>query len=163
MPYILGIDPGNVGAYAILLDNNLIKFNPLPVIDSKISVGALKEILGHIKDYTDTNLIVYIERPFLARSSNDTMYINYGRILACLELLKIEYKEVRPQQWQKALGLKKTGKGDKPSIRYIAQKYPAKNFDRSEWFKTNKPKIHDGVTDAVCIAEFGVIRENLKD
>jgi len=163
MPYILGIDVGIQGGYALMLDQELLNINVLPILDSKINVTKLKRMLGIFQEIADTDLIVYIERPFLAQSSNDTIYINYGRILAILELLKIEYKEVRPQQWQKALQLKKEGKGDKPSTRYVPAKYPAKNFDRSEWFKTNKPKTHDGVTDAVCIAEFGVIQENLKD
>jgi hypothetical protein len=160
MPYILGIDVGLQGGYALMLEDKLLNINILPIHEKKISVKALKRLLGNFKDIADTDLIVYVERPFLAQASNDTIYINYGRIVACLELLEIEYKEVRPQQWQKALELKKTGRGDKPSTRYIPVKYPSHNFDRSEWFKTNKPKIHDGVTDAVCIAEFGVLEEN---
>jgi hypothetical protein len=142
--YYLGIDPGLKGGYALIS----------PALEL-IEVGELKNktqylftVFNYCYNLADINLTVNIEKPFLAQQGNGTMYINYGKILAILELIDIPYNEITSQEWLKYHGLKKLDKKDKPSTRFIPELYPKQDFRRTERCKT----IHDGFTDAVCIA-----------
>jgi len=159
--YTLGIDPGVQSGFTFVNSKleieriGMIPYKKVSIIKNKKSkkksLIRTKELFNIFKSLyfiADTNLIANIEKPFLAQSGNDTMYINYGRIIAVLELLNIPYQEISSQQWLKYHNLKKLDKKDKPSTRYIPTLYPEQNFKRTERCKT----IHDGFTDSVCIA-----------
>jgi hypothetical protein len=142
--FVLGIDPGLKGGYALISPAlELLSFGEITN-----NTNELYHTFYQFVDEADTDLIVNIEKPFLAQRGNGTMYINYGKILACLELLNIQYNEITSQKWLKYHGLKKLNKKDKPSTRFIPELYPKQNFKRTERCKT----IFDGFTDAVCIA-----------
>ena len=151
MKYILGIDPGINGGFALL--NPALELEDFGALPNKTK--DLFAIIKSCYSLADEQIEVNIERPFLAQASNDTIYINYGRILAVLDLLEIPYTEIRSQQWLKQLNLKKLTKKDKPSTRYIPELYPNLDFSKPRKVKSKRPLvIHDGITDSVCIALF---------
>jgi hypothetical protein len=148
MNYYLGIDPGLNGGYALTDENkNLVRFGPLPQ-----STDELYKLFINLLDYADLQIQACTEKPYMvARQGGvSTMFVNYGRIITILELLKIKYKEIRSQEWLKKLNLKKENKKDKPSIRYCLNFYSIYDFRKTKKSK----KIQDGITDAVCISLF---------
>ena len=148
MIYTLGVDPGQRGGYALVTEEgSLIKFGVLDTTSQ-----GFRSILLECLEIADNQLEAILERPFLAQSGNHTMYINYGRLLANLELKNIKYTEIRSQQWLKFHNLKKSKKNKKPSTLYIPRVFPEFIFKGTKRSKN----IHDGITDACCIALFNI-------
>ena len=131
---------------------------PLPIVDRKVDVGALQEI---ILEYfsggsTVTDLVlwrVYLEKQQIRGGQRGQALIgeNYGRITAVLDLLRIPTKEVTSPVWKKALFPgKKTYKDKKISIE--------KCLEEGYTLPTLRPRgkiLHDGIADAICIALYG--------
>ena len=75
----------------------------------------------------------------------------YGILLGILGALKISTVRVTPQAWKKAI-LAGTKKDKDAAIEYVNMKYP--DF---ELILPRCRKPHDGMADAICIAEYGRI------
>lgn len=113
-PYILGIDPGLKGAICFIpLDSKEdVYVYDMPVQSVKVGNKLKRRINVHklyeiVSFYTKEFNICYsaIEeqhsRPGGTRQSSDTLMLNYGCLLACLQICDIRFKEYHPQTWQK--------------------------------------------------------------
>lgn len=112
MPRIAGIDPGKSGAAAIRYRFNSedeVYCAPLPGGEGEIVV-MLTELFKLGPDD-----VVYIEQVsgFIGKehpgSRMFTFGMNYGILLGALECTKCRIVKVRPQAWQKGLGLGSRG------------------------------------------------------
>jgi hypothetical protein len=143
---IIGIDPGKSGAVAMIEPGGTTFTDCLPYDGTSLDVHRLQDILT-----VEGDCRIFIEKPMvLARQGGSmTMGTNYGRILATIELMKMPYREVSPQTWiSKILG--KTG-GDKGfALAKVKQLFP-----NAELVLPRCKKPHDGIVDALLIAEWG--------
>jgi hypothetical protein len=99
---------------------------------------------------------VYLEKIFLAGREGGrsalTIGSNYGRITSACDFSQIPYTEVMPRVWQSALGLKAPSRKE---LKKVAGKYAIDRFTLFPFITGKKNKIHDGLTDAACIALYG--------
>lgn len=166
----VGIDPGLKGGLAMLSGDfstgNGHQVHPMPTIKTTkrkktaetINLPFLVEIL---RAYSAKNITVFLEKvgamPKQGVSSTFKFGTGYGQIQGVLAALGVGFELVTPQRWMKTVldGYGK-GSGTKASVQYVMQKYPQINLLPTE--RSRKPS--DGMADAVCIAEYGRLREN---
>ena len=131
MSTIIAIDPGASGAVAW---RNGLRYDH---IGAKPTVGlaSQSELIFGLRDMTG-HAVVYIEQVggYIGKPQpGSAMFkfgMSYGRWLGILEALKIRTVLVRPQVWQKTIGLCSTLKGPdrKRALRDIAKRlYPTHN------------------------------------
>lgn len=166
---IIGIDPGLHGGIATLVSDGShysVTAVPMPTIattrgkktTNALNLPAIVAVLRRV-NVLPTITIAFIEKvhtmPKQGVVSAGKFMEGYGQIQGILAALGIGYELVTPQAWMKVVlsGYSKGGHGKKPSIQYVTQKYPDLNVMASE--RSRKP--HDGMCDAVCIAEYGAI------
>lgn len=146
----VGIDPGQTGGIAVLDHNkNLLKFWNMP-FDSDTGYIGYDWItqLVRLEQYRPLSGIkIWVERnQGLPGNSWDRAFkFGYatGQIIGMLRVRGFELNQVRPLTWRDAvLGKTARKKGKKPAILYVL-----KNYDLAV--------PHDGISDAICIAEYG--------
>ena len=100
---IIGIDPGQSGGIATL-DNGLLESFPMPSTEGDI-IGLLRQVamkpsaVVYLED-----LVKYAGHP--QASSHAIVYgRNFGFVLGGLQMLGARVELVKPQTWQKHLGL----------------------------------------------------------
>ena len=131
MSTIIAIDPGANGAVAW---RNGLRYDH---IGAKPTVGlaSQSELIFGLRDMTG-HAVVYIEQVggYIGKPQPGSAMFkfgtSYGRWLGILEALKIRTVLVRPQVWQKTIGLGSTLKGPdrKRALRDIAKRlYPTHN------------------------------------
>ena len=131
MSTIIAIDPGASGAVAW---RNGLRYDH---IGAKPTVGlaSQSELIYGLRDMTG-HAVVYIEQVggYIGKPQpGSAMFkfgMSYGRWLGILEALRIRTVLVRPQVWQKTIGLGSTLKGPdrKRALRDIAKRlYPTHN------------------------------------
>lgn len=140
MTTILGIDPGETGAIAIL-HNSQYEFD---VYDMPPNPADLAELIGTLGDID----MAYLEKaqamPNQGVSSMFNYGVGYGTIIGILAARSIPYTLITPAVWKRALGL--TGK-PKDASRALAR----------SWFPhapLSRVKDH-GRAEALLIAEWG--------
>jgi len=155
----IGIDNGLSGGIAFVDDKeHLIGAEVMPVIKGKKTEYDINGIIRQIKliQSIDEDVIAILEqahvRPISGKRACFSTGLCYGAMQGILGALGISYIIVAPNQWMKELlvGSDKTDK--KGSIKYCLRKYPNEDFTATEKSK----KIHDGKTDAVMLALWGV-------
>jgi crossover junction endodeoxyribonuclease RuvC len=144
-PCFVGIDPGKRGGIAIIrTDGELLTYQ---------AMGEAYELAAFLSDRKIVRC--YVEKcqamPSQGVKSMFTYGTGYGKILGVLETLKISYDLVQPQKWQRKMipGTKK-GETKKAALAKARQLFPHESFipDRCR-------TAHDGIVDAVLIAEYG--------
>jgi len=139
---IIGIDPGQKGAAALIDSNGII-------IDiarfDKLTQADIADALSEWTMDTETGYFAYLEKvhamPKQGVSSTFKFGTNFGFLIGCLTALKIPFEFVTPNTWQKALSCQ--SKGDKNVTKTKAQQlFPEHNI------------IHT-IADALLIAEYG--------
>ncbi len=74
----------------------------------------------------------------------------YGRWQGMLDALRIPYQVVRPQEWKRVV-LAGTARDKVAAIDFVARRYPGVGL-----LATPRSRVpHDGMADAVCLAEYG--------
>lgn len=160
----IGIDPGLKGGIVVLGDAGPAPlYIPMPVARAgtggkeTLDMPAIVHILARYHD-----AVVALEepgsRPGQSAQSVMTSGRNHGRIEGALVTLArirmgLRYDLVRPQAWQKALGI--AGKDADPKARSIAlcqRLLPAIDLTCHGRFK----KPHDGIADAACLALYAL-------
>lgn len=144
-PVVVGIDPGKSGGIAILRsDGVLLSYRPM---------GEAYELAEYLSGLEIVRC--YVEKcqamPSQGVKSMFTYGVGYGKILGVLETVKISYDLIQPQKWQKRMipGTKKGG--TKPAaLAKVRQLFPHEKF-----ILPNCRVPHDGIVDAVLIAEYG--------
>lgn len=145
-----GIDPGKTGGVA-LITALFTKVWPMPVDDKDIDVRELVEILSSVKEAT-----VFIEKVHAMPGQGVTSMFNfgmgYGEIKATVRAIGKDYQLVTPQAWKKKVLEGMDWKGRKQaSVEYCQDHFPEISLLRTPRCK----KPHDGLSDALCIAEYG--------
>ena len=149
----IGLDPGLKGGIGII-DVYGITAEVMPVIDKELIISDLVEYISPLD-----KPIAVIEKvhamPKQGVSSTFTFGKGYGELIGMLKTLKVPYILVTPQAWKKKVlaGLNWKGEGKKASIEFVMRKYP--NLDLLPTKRCRVP--HDGMADAVCMAEYGRI------
>lgn len=151
MSAIVGIDPGVKGGIAII-DRNGITAEIMPIRDSsEIDIPAITSyLIGLIKP------TIYIEKvhsmPNQGVASTFTFGKGFGKLLGMCEALELPYVLVTPQKWKQSVLAGFNWKGRKAaSIEYCSCRYPELDLRATK----RSRKVHDGICDALCIAEYG--------
>jgi crossover junction endodeoxyribonuclease RuvC len=141
---VVGIDPGLRGGVCVLGPDPLAV--PMPVTGGQIDGRELAVLLSGAS-------MVAIEHaqamPRQGVASTFRYGTGFGILLGVCEAIGVPYRLVRPQAWQSVvIG---AGKGDTKarSIAHVHRTYP--------WVDLTPGKTrvaHDGIADAVCIAEW---------
>jgi len=141
----LGIDPGQVGAVAII--GKTIK-----VIDCPPTIGEMANIIRECLYYKkDTKALVEKVNPFYKSSAKSAFTFggNFSAWQAILACFYIPYEFITPRKWQKAMfdSAKRLGDTKKQSFDMASRLFPHLEL------KTKRGKILDGRCDAVLLAE----------
>lgn len=182
----IGIDPGLHGGVVVVDGNeNIIHKEIMPIIDGGIDAFHVARILNHFKN--KYNLLVVLEKvgamPGQGVCAMFTFGEGVGVLKACIQICKVPYIEVRPQQWKKEVlvglpwkaestkfvppkdisktelvALQKAHKSKKSKAKKEAKAVSA-TFVRRRFpqldMKMGKKNDHDGIADAVCLALYG--------
>jgi len=144
--YVIGIDPGKKGGIGLIaLNGELEDYWPMPDLPANLFRYLCKKY---------RILRAYVEKsqamPGQGVVSMFTYGVGFGRILGSLDGL-ISYDLVSPQTWQRRILSRYDGKDTKKcALIKVNQLYPDKSF-----ILPGCRKPHDGIIDAVLIAEYG--------
>lgn len=140
-------DPGKSGALAIIDDEGVWAI-PLPFNGDELDIG---ELANH---FIGEPCFVALERvhamPKQGVCSVWTFAQGYGELRGMLKTLSVPFAEPTPQAWKKLILAGMDWKGRKEcSIEYVAKRYPQVDL------KPGKKRVpHDGMADAICLAEY---------
>lgn len=144
---IVGIDPGKAGGVAAI-DGDAVHAIPMPIVGKEIDGHELAILLQNLQPDT-----VIIEKSQAMPGQGVTSMFNYGagfgRLLGICEALGLPYRLVTPQRW-KGVVLAGTAKDKDAAVAFVRRAYPSINLTPGR-----KRKAHDGIADAVCLAEYG--------
>lgn len=171
MNYVLGIDPGFDGGVALLEVTSQERYAyaiPMPIsVEKKEARRKGKKIIRKLKEVLIPELVEWLKhkvpglRVDLAVVEQEQAYHGqgivstgkflhgYGKLLGMLDALGIRRVLVPPKAWQKLVLGKST-----------SDKQRAIMFARNTFLNINlvlprKRKPHDGMADALCLAELG--------
>lgn len=156
MSKVIGIDPGQKGAIALLPDMIVV---PMPE-----TIAGVRELF---KDWfvgiNDPRLVVIEkQQPFPkdGRVQAFNFGTHYGELRGLCVALELPMFTLIARQWKSVVLSGRDWKGNKAeSIRYVKERYPGLSLKRTSRTK----KDSDGMADAVCIAEWGLRYFTLKD
>jgi hypothetical protein len=150
----LGIDPGTFGGLVSIFsdrvaatpmpETDLERWSWFPYTDSDSNAGSQR--------------IAVIEKvsasPQMGVTSAFTFGCGYGKLLMALTACGIQFEEVRPQVWQKALGIPKRARDEKqPAFKVRLLKKAQQLYPQLDVWKEPKYK-QLAVADALLIATF---------
>ena len=138
----IGVDPGKNGGIAIIDSDGAIAF---PFSEERLLI----ELDGIAQEY---ECICYLEHvhamPKQGVSSTFNFGMNFGFIQGVLKAYNIPYELVTPQKWKKEFSCT----SDKnTSIEVCKRLFPKVNLKATDRCK----KDHDGMAEALLIAEYG--------
>lgn len=145
---IVGVDVGKTGGLAVLSSNGVYQAIPMPLIGKDIDGRAIMAWLAVSKP----DLVVVEEVSAMPGQGVNSMFTfgkGFGMILGILEAKGYAYRLVRPQAWKKRV-LSGTAKDKDAAIAFVHRAYPQIDLTPGA-----KRKPHDGIADAVCLAEWG--------
>lgn len=149
----LGIDPGLHGAIAALDGSGaVIGTWPMPVVGGEVHAAGLADLVRHLI-CTHTIARAAVEKvssmPKQGVASTFSFGTGWGMVRGVLATLSVPVQLVAPTLWKKAVlaGLThdKTG-----ALRYCASRWP-----HADLVLPGCRKPHDGIADALCLAEYG--------
>ena len=146
----IGVDPGKNGGIAIIDSDGVIAF---PFSEERLLI----ELDGIAQEY---ECICYLEHvhamPKQGVSSTFNFGMNFGFIQGVLKAYEIPYELVTPQKWKKEFSCT----SDKnTSIEVCKRLFPYVSLKATERCK----KDHDGMAEALLIAEYGRRHYNGKE
>lgn len=154
----IGIDIGKKGAIAVINENSIDTF-PMPMTKDEVDIGSLFFILA--TNSPENTHIIFEKLGVIYGSSKQTAFsmgYQMGLVEAFCVAMEIPYTAVRAKDWQKEMFkhttvINKPGKTSKDTkamaLVTIKRLFPTLSLT---YGKTNKP--HDGLIDAVLIAEY---------
>ena len=160
MKTIVGIDPGQSGAIAILHDGRVVGVHDMPCSarlhgkGQQVDAAALAAIIRSVmvgengQGWAETTAVLESVSAMPGQGVSSTFRFgeSLGVVLGVLGALGVSIQWVTPQRWKKAAGL--LGK-DKDASRTLAlQRFP-------EVADKLRLKKHGGRSDAICIAVYG--------
>lgn len=153
---IAGIDPGFDGGLAVLADDGtLVALEVMPVMKAggrpELDLPQLKRLLQ-----AHGVTLVCLERVTAMRgwgvSSSWRFGVTWGQLLGLVQALDLPVLLATPRQWQQVV-LAGTSRDKTQAIAYALRRWPLANLRPGR-----KTRPHDGLADALCLAEYGRIR-----
>jgi crossover junction endodeoxyribonuclease RuvC len=161
MKAVAGIDPGLKGAVAWITEDGGFEIYPTPVmkVGSKNFYWVANMSLAFYKYLNDGyDITVYLEKaqamPKQGVSSTFKTGEGFGLWQGILSAMNIPYVVVTPQKWQKRILAGMKGSTKDRSAVAATRLFPDESF-----VAEGCRKIHDGMTDAACIARYGWLEE----
>jgi crossover junction endodeoxyribonuclease RuvC len=144
----LGIDPGKTGGFALLVDGQCVDTFIMPVVGKEVDFGAIANWIDARKP-----TLACIEKVGAMPGQGVTSMFSFGFVTGglhgILAAFDIPTRRVHPKTWKK-LVLDNTKKDKDAAVAHVRRAYP-----NVELAPGKKRVPHLGITDAVCIAEFG--------
>ena len=140
---VIGLDPGQSGAMALMTDSGEV------VVHRWTDIGALSAVLHTWAMLWDIRLVEVEDVHIMPRDSKRsaaTFMKHVGEIHAVLKLSGLHWEAIPPRAWMKGLVPAKRGARDKPSVGVVQRLYPKVNL------RGPRGGVYDGVADAVMIA-----------
>lgn len=145
---IVGIDPGQKGGVASISPSGAVTGQPMPLAGKEIDGHALATLLR-----VQSPALVIIEKvhsmPAQGVASTFKFGMGFGLVIGICDALGLPYRLVTPQAWKKAV-LSGTAKDKSAAINFVRRAYPGLDLSPG---RLRAP--HDGIADAVCLAEYG--------
>lgn len=156
----VGIDIGKHGAIAIMGMDKSIAYYPMPKIKDELDYAELNHLL---KGFSNMGAHVVFEKLGVIFGSSKTTAFSMGHQAGAVEMgciaNNISFTKVRAVDWQKQMfqgveTINKTGKSSKDTkamaLVAIKRIFP----DLKLTFGERATKAHDGLVDAVLMAEY---------
>lgn len=142
----IGIDPGQNGGIAVLSGADILHAEKLPLLGKSLNVPALLEMLAHWEPAG-----VCIEQQAGRFSTPNTYYCAVGAIEASAYygLTKARLVTPAPSTWHSVM----LGKVPKGKTKEYAELKLRRLFPE---YCAGKAKLHDGVVDAILLAQYGI-------
>ena len=155
MNYI-GIDNGLDGGIVILNDQMKILYKcVMPVLGSSKREYDMITIANVLRKYPGAQVVLERAQPHFRDGKKQLFKTGhgFGIIQGILTALQLQYIIVAPKDWQKQVfkGLN-TDDTKLASALFCQQKWPTEDWRRSD----KATKLHDGMTDAACMAYYGI-------
>ena len=149
MTYTIGVDPGEKGGIALIdHQGHAIEYAPMPDTVRGI-VDLISEYAQECSKGHDVRMIV--EKAQTMPRQGIVSAFNYGKHFGIFEplaaVLSIKYIEVRPKEWKKSMRLNSEKVN---SINACERLFPGVNL-----ILPRCRKKHDGIAEALLIAEWG--------
>lgn len=148
----LGVDVGNNGAIALIVDGKLEQVVDMPIVEIQRGKTVKRQVsaqalVGIIKDMNPTHAAVekVASMPNQGVASMFAFGRSAGVIEGVLAALEVPVSYVQPAVWARTMN---KGYGKDASRHRAMELHP----DKQEWFKLVK---HDGRAEAVLIAMWG--------
>ena len=140
-----GIDPGKHGAWAIINEDCEVFAFGDDIVSFKTD-GASQILTSTLLEESTLPMIFSMKtKTFIPRKGAQEYKRDVGKWEGILEILEISHSLVKPQKWQKEI-LGNIPKGKSKEYAYT--------YARKKWPTLNLLKKHDGLIDALCIAEY---------
>ncbi len=148
---IIGIDPGQKGAIAILYENENFHIEDMPLINKELDIHIFKKLIIHYLKKTTIGLETIHAMPGQGVVSMFNMGRHYGELIGCIKILStinnIKLLNITPQKWRKHFNLPK---GKESSINKCCELFP----EHKNLFFGPKGGKKDGRADALLIAKY---------
>lgn len=114
----LGIDPGKSGGIACLCNGD-VAIDPMPTTETDLwtYIGLLSGVAIVVIEHVTSS-------PQMGVTSSFTFGMGYGSLRMALVAAEIPFEPIRPQVWQKALGIPPRYKGTPKVVRKIVKGKP---------------------------------------
>lgn len=158
---VIGIDPGLSGGLACLtlagdvVDVSVMPTAQLPGHKAEVCVVILADWLRSLAARHVVRLAALervAARPGQGVCSMFSFGVGYGSVRGVLGTLGIPVELPRPQEWQKHVfcGMPPAKDTKTLSVAYCTRRFPGLSLKMTPLSR----KAHDGVADAVCLAEY---------
>ena len=160
MRVFVGIDPGLSGGLAAIDGvGRIVDVMPMPRLNGSsgpLDMHAIKSWFSTLKKRGD--VVAALERvsarPGEGVKSTLTAGVNWGFLKGMLIAISARHSEPTPQQWKKELGLpKRTGK-ERKQAKQDAIALATQLFPGIDLTPGRRRVPHDGMADAVLVAEY---------
>lgn len=146
---VLGVDPGQTGALALMSADGLLAVEDMPVVDGRVNPDELARL---VEDWYPSVAAVEAvhSMPRQGVASSFKFGAGYGMVLGVLAALHVARLNPTPTQWTRAFNLTSDKEGHR---RRAIELWPgqAARFAR---------KLDDGRADAALIAQWGYERHS---
>lgn len=153
---IVGVDPGlNGGLAAVNTETGAVEVAVMPVAGKEIDAAAVYQWI--FQQTTVEPAVVYLENVHAMPKNGSIAGFKLGEAKGIIEgvvgALGLPLRMVAPQTW-KAVVLKGTRKDKAAAVDFCVRAYPSVNLRLD-----GKKVPHDGLADAICIAEYGWLEQ----
>ena len=155
--YFIAIDNGINGGLVVLdSQQNIVEKIIMPVLGGTKKEYDIQIIYQFLMKYQDAFAVLEKAQPQFRDGKKQAFKTGYGYgvLQGLLTALNIPFQIVAPKIWQKKVfaGLE-CDDTKSASILFCKRKWPHEDWTKSERSK----KAHDGMTDAACMALYGVM------